>query len=327
MNKTKWLTAILIFGVLAVAFFMGGNDRNSATRTGASQPESKAAGERSVLPPAAEHKQAQPTGQQPSSPVLTGEEELKTAPGNTKSQEAKESDQDHTEQTSDPKDEAKSPSVKTEADNNPDNNNPDSNAGQSKTDSSTKSKPGSKPGNKPVNKQEKQSAPKDKYLTDPVPKGKPKPVEWQDAKVDKSEKLTMTLSVTASTILDNLDNFNPDKLEVLPKDGVIYKAQTVTFNKGESVFDVLLREMKKNKIQMEFEMTPIYNSNYIEGIHNLYEFDCGELSGWMYKVNGWFPNYGSSRYVLQDGDVVEWVYTCDLGRDVGGSNASGGGKE
>jgi len=165
---------------------------------------------------------------------------------------------------------------------------------------------------------------KDKYLTDPVPEGKPKPVEWQDTTINKNIQLTCTLSVTCKTILDNMDEFNKDKLEVLPEDGIIYKTQTVTFSEGESVFDVLLRELKKNKIHMEFEMTPIYNSNYIEGIHNLYEFDCGELSGWMYKVNGWFPNYGCSRYSLKDGDVVEWSYTCDLGRDIGGGMAVGG---
>ena len=44
----------------------------------------------------------------------------------------------------------------------------------------------------------------------------------------------------------------------------------------------------------------------------------------MYKVNGWFPNYGCSRYELKQGDVLEVVYTCDLGRDVGGEYASGG---
>ncbi|WP_309273010.1 DUF4430 domain-containing protein [Paenibacillus sp.] len=165
---------------------------------------------------------------------------------------------------------------------------------------------------------------KDKYQTEPVPAGKPKPVEWQDATINKKKQLTATLSVSAASILDHMDQFNKDKLEVLPKDGVIYKARKVTFYEGESVFDLLLREMKKNKIHMEFSMTPIYNSNYIEGINNLYEFDCGELSGWMYKVNGWFPNYGCSRYVLKDGDVVEWVYTCDLGRDVGGYVAAGG---
>lgn len=168
---------------------------------------------------------------------------------------------------------------------------------------------------------------KDKYLTDPVPTGKPKPVEWQDVTIEKDTPLSASLSVTAKTILNNMHLFNEDKLEVLPADGVIYSKQTVTFYQGESVFDVLLREMKANKIHMEFVMTPIYNSHYVAGINNLYEFDCGELSGWMYKVNGWFPNYGASRYQLQDGDVIDWVYTCDLGRDIGGDWAiSGGGQ-
>ncbi|GAA0377733.1 DUF4430 domain-containing protein [Caldalkalibacillus horti] len=166
---------------------------------------------------------------------------------------------------------------------------------------------------------------KDQYLTDPVPEGKPKPVEWQDVTVDKGTAYTATLSVTALTILNNLNLFNEDKLEVLPEDGVIFEEQTVTFYEGESVFDVLLREMQEHKIHMEFVMTPIYNSHYIEGINNIYEFDCGELSGWMYKVNDWFPNYGASRYQLEPGDDIEWVYTCDLGRDIGGYGAANGG--
>ncbi|QNK60208.1 DUF4430 domain-containing protein [Paenibacillus sp. PAMC21692] len=165
---------------------------------------------------------------------------------------------------------------------------------------------------------------KDRYLTDPVPEGKPEPVEWQDAVVEDEVEYKATLSVTAKTILNNLHLFDQDKLEMLPEDGVIYAPRTVTFNKGESVFDVLLREMRGEGIHMEFEMTPIYNSNYIEGINNIYEFDCGELSGWMYKVNGWFPNYGASRYQLKDHDEIEWVYTCDLGRDIGGAVATGG---
>lgn len=166
---------------------------------------------------------------------------------------------------------------------------------------------------------------KDKYLTDPVPKGRPAPVEWQDVAVNEEVELTCTLSVSCMTIFDNLDRFNKDKLEVLPADGMIYPPRTVVFYEGESVFDVLLREMKKHKIHMEFSMVPLYNSHYIKGINNIYEFDCGELSGWMYKVNGWFPNYGASRYLVQDGDVIEWVYTCDLGRDVGAEWLGGSG--
>ena len=133
-----------------------------------------------------------------------------------------------------------------------------------------------------------------------------------------------SLSVRCDTILDNMDWLDPEKVELVPEDGVIFPSTQVTFYEGESVFNVLQREMKKAKIHMEFSDTPMYNSAYIEGINNLYEFDCGELSGWMYKVNGWFPNYGCSRYQLQDGDVVEWVYTCTLGKDVGGFSAVGG---
>lgn len=164
---------------------------------------------------------------------------------------------------------------------------------------------------------------KDKYLTDPVPEGKPIPVEPQDVTIG-STAYTCTLSISCSTILDNMELCDPAKIDLVPADGWILQPITVTFYEGESVFNVLQRTCKQQRIHMEFEDTPIYNSAYIEGIHNLYEFDVGELSGWMYKVNEWFPNYGCSRYQLKDGDVICWVYTCDLGKDVGGYSAVGG---
>ena len=161
---------------------------------------------------------------------------------------------------------------------------------------------------------------KDQYQTDPIPAGKPKPVEPEDQEVDKGKTYTCTFSIECTTILNNLDQLDPEKLEMVPSGGTILAATTVTFYEGESVFDVLQRVCKEKGIHLEFSWTPIYNSAYIEGIHNLYEFDCGALSGWMYRVNGWYPNYGCSRYQLQDGDVVEWRYTCDLGNDIGGKN-------
>lgn len=162
------------------------------------------------------------------------------------------------------------------------------------------------------------STPKDKYQTDPVPEGKPLPQEPEETTVDKKQEYAATLSIRCDTIWDNMEKFNQDKLAVLPSDGVVMDTRRVLFFEGESVFDVLERETRASKIHLEFVFTPLYNSVYIEGIHNLYEFDCGELSGWMYKVNDWFPNYGATRYLLKEGDVIEWVYTCDLGRDVGG---------
>ena len=165
---------------------------------------------------------------------------------------------------------------------------------------------------------------RDQYLTDPVPEGKPLPVEPQNAEVTDQE-YHCTLSIDCKTILENMDKCDKEKQELVPEDGWILEPTEVVFFDGESVFQVLKRVCKQNKIHMEFENTPIYNSAYIEGIHNLYEFDVGEGSGWMYSVNGWYPNYGCSRYALQDGDVVEWRYTCDLGFDVGGGYAVSGG--
>lgn len=163
---------------------------------------------------------------------------------------------------------------------------------------------------------------KDKYQTEPVPEGKPEPMEPQDVVVE-STSFKCTLSISCATILNNMDVCDPGKVGLIPKDGWILKPQTVTFKKGESVFDVLQRVCKEKKIHMEFSKTPMYNSAYIEGIANIYEFDVGSLSGWEYQVNGWFPNYGCSRYQLKDGDVINWLYTCDLGKDIGGANVYG----
>ena len=184
-----------------------------------------------------------------------------------------------------------------------------------KTSSSGGSSSGS--GNPYVTYSDGSRTEKDEYQTDPVPEGRPNPVEPEDVTIDKNVKNTCYMTISCSTILDNMDMLTPGKESLVPKDGIIYARRAVTFYEGESVFDVLLRETQNNRIHMEYSFTPAFNSNYIEGINNLYEFDCGDLSGWMYCVNGWYPNYGCSRYIVQAGDEIQWNYTCDLGRDVG----------
>lgn len=344
MNKKKWITAIVILGILAIAFFWGGDVQKSPISLEDSSSKSPAADEatsqideitsleeddeQAMLPVVTDEQKSNPESE-----VNNEQQEPKDPKDNSKESELEEKTKSgQSVDSGKPSNDAKEKPAEKEPIDTVDKNAeaPKSSTSTDKGNSSEakvqdKDKPKSEP-TKPDIKEPTPKPNKDKFLTEPVPEGKPKPLEWQDTEVNTAKPLMITLSVTSRTILDNMDKFNKDKLEVLPADGVIYKAQKVTFYEGESVFDVLLREMKKNKIHMEFSMTPIYNSNYIEGIHNIYEFDCGELSGWMYKVNGWFPNYGSSRYMLKDGDIVEWVYTCDLGRDVGGGTAAGGQK-
>ena len=162
---------------------------------------------------------------------------------------------------------------------------------------------------------------KDKYNTDPIPSGKPEPVEPQEQEI-KDEILKCTISISCATILDNMDKLDEEQWELVPPDGWLLKPETVEFKEGESVFDVLKKVCTDKKIHLEFTYTPLYNSAYIEGIGNLYEFDCGANSGWNYKVNDWFPNYGCSRYEVKNGDVIEWLYTCNLGYDIGGGPAN-----
>ena len=126
------------------------------------------------------------------------------------------------------------------------------------------------------------------------------------------------IEIRCDTILNNMGDLTPGKAEFVPSNGVILPMVQVPFYENETVFDVLNRICKKANIQIEYSWTPLYGSYYIEGINHLYEFDCGEQSGWMYKVNEWFPNYGCSSYYVEDGDVIVWCYTCKgLGADVG----------
>ena len=128
-----------------------------------------------------------------------------------------------------------------------------------------------------------------------------------------------TLTIRCDTILQNWDKLDVAKQEFVPEDGVILATVKVPFAEGETAFDATTRACEAYGLQIEYSWTPLYNAYYVEGINHLYEFDCGAESGWMFKVNGWFPNYGSSAYVLQDGDAIMWEYTCvGLGADIGG---------
>ena len=128
----------------------------------------------------------------------------------------------------------------------------------------------------------------------------------------KGEESTCTLSVSCEQILENMSSISEEKKDLIPDDGIIYSPKEVAFVKGDTAFDVLEREMKENNIHFDFEDMPMYDSVYIKGIGNIYEFDLGELSGWTYLVNGKSPMVAISQYEIKDGDRIELVYSCNL---------------
>ena len=102
---------------------------------------------------------------------------------------------------------------------------------------------------------------------------------------------------------------------------IYFARQRIELQEGDNVFSLLQR----TGLSIRYSGHSEYAGVYVEAINGFGEFDDGPLSGWMYKVNGIFPEYSSSLYTLNDGDEVEWLYTRNLGADIGGSNATGNG--
>ena len=131
------------------------------------------------------------------------------------------------------------------------------------------------------------------------------------------ESETVTFSIRCDTILANYDELEESlrSPEFVPPDGIILPATVYVLREGDTVFDVLSYVCDKYKIHMSYR-GGTGSGCYVEGINNLYEFDGGRWSGWMYCVNDWYPNYGCGVYYVKAGEVIEWNYTCDLGLDL-----------
>lgn len=123
---------------------------------------------------------------------------------------------------------------------------------------------------------------------------------------------TCTVAISCADVLANPNSVDSALLELLPEDGFLLQETEVTFEEGENAFDALQRTCEAAGLHMEFTETPAYNSVYIQGIGNLYERDAGEMSGWLYEVNGTSPDVGCNQYELQDGDAVVFIYICDM---------------
>ena len=191
-----------------------------------------------------------------------------------------------------------------------------------KTDnSSEKPKPSNnekpKPNNNEKPKPSNNEKPKPNNNEKPKPGNsstKPKPENNQTITSPKPNNKTVTIAISCKTAINNGLNKKPG-FSHLPSNGIILQNMKVEFNEGDTVFDILVKVTHKKGIHMEYRGSG--SNTYIEGINNLYEFDGGSNSGWMYSVNGVYPNYGVGAYKVKSSDVIKFNYTCNLGADLG----------
>ena len=198
----------------------------------------------------------------------------------------------------------------------------DNSSEKPKPSNNEKPKPGNssekpKPSNNEKPKPSNNEKPKPSNNEKPKPGNsstKPKPENNQTITSPKPKNKTVTIAISCKTAINNGLNKKPG-FSHLPSNGIILQNMKVEFSEGDTVFDILVKVTRKKGIHMEYRGSG--SNTYIEGINNLYEFDGGSNSGWMYSVNGVYPNYGVGAYKVKSSDVIKFNYTCNLGADLG----------
>lgn len=127
---------------------------------------------------------------------------------------------------------------------------------------------------------------------------------------------TVFVSINCEKALES-DSLSEEMRELIGNGEILGKKEYV-LRSGDTVFDMLVRVCRFEKIHMEYQGADAnaLGSVYVQGISNLYEYDCGELSGWIFLVNGKQTDASSAKIKLSDGDKVEWIYSLELGKDV-----------
>lgn len=102
---------------------------------------------------------------------------------------------------------------------------------------------------------------------------------------EKQQTLSITVSVSSSSA-----------------GGTVSGYATPTFEEGASAYDALCA----TGLSIVSDSGPY--GIYVSSIGGLAQFQHGGGSGWVYTVNGISPSTSCNNYILENGDVVEWVY-------------------
>ena len=77
---------------------------------------------------------------------------------------------------------------------------------------------------------------------------------------DVEETYTCTFSISCEELIGS-ELLDENKRELVPEAGYIFPTSTVAFTEGESVFDVLARVCREQKIHLEYSKVPVYGTS------------------------------------------------------------------
>lgn len=92
--------------------------------------------------------------------------------------------------------------------------------------------------------------------------------------------------------------------------GMLLEDRELRLEEGVNAYEQLIYAARSEGIIIDNRGSE--RSPYIAGIDNIYEFDCGELSGWVFTVNDKISSVGAGEYILREGDRVCWRYSIYL---------------
>lgn len=124
--------------------------------------------------------------------------------------------------------------------------------------------------------------------------------------------ISCTIEIRCDNATARKDNItNQGIRDSIPDDGTILEVTTYTGKEGFTVYDVLAAVTAAHN-----PVIPIVanaDRSYVSSINNLSEKNVGPTSGWTYRVNGVLPMMAANQYKVKDGDVIKWIYVCQLG--------------
>ena len=120
-----------------------------------------------------------------------------------------------------------------------------------------------------------------------------------------------SIEVVCYELSENPELMKESYRSYIPQNGVLIEKSEVKVLEGTTVYDVLNAACKINNVAIDSVYNPFYKTYYVKAIGNLYEKDAGDMSGWVYMINGQSPMLGASACKIKDKDVITWKYTID----------------
>lgn len=122
---------------------------------------------------------------------------------------------------------------------------------------------------------------------------------------------TAYVTISCEAAVERYGELPEQKQSLMPKDGIFLQSEKVILAGKGTALDALRDACDRKEILFELDGSAALGTEYIIGIGQLYQFDIGAESGWLYSVNGESPNVGAGGYEVQEGDEIVFYYITE----------------